>query len=147
MEQLLAASQRYLFIKSTIPTEVEFGILHTFETVDKAFNENTTSNQNNSNDKQKSNIYRFCRYSTWLEAHKATIAAEEAIANATTKAQARLLIQAGVIDTNTNTSIHSDNDSAMSTTKKRKRRHQRHIRDNRRGGFGSGIKALNLGCH
>jgi regulator of nonsense transcripts 2 len=61
----LTAFQRYLFTKATLPAEVEFALLDTFDLVDSIWR--------NSRDDKKG----FTRFLSWLEAHKATVANEE----------------------------------------------------------------------
>jgi len=93
LDQFLAAFQRYLFTKTTLPTEVEFALLDTFDLLDSTLKNLEKETKKNST---KNLPAGFRRYKTWLEAHNATVVVEEVNANATAKAEARLLVQAGV---------------------------------------------------
>lgn len=90
----LAAFQRYLFTKDTLPTEVEFNLLDVFDVLDSQWKEKSSSSRRQS---RQENSAGFTRYPTWLEAHNATVAIEEAQALSKERAEARLLAQAGVV--------------------------------------------------
>lgn len=91
LHHFLASFQRYLFTKSVLPTEVEFSILDLFDSLDSALNKN--NGKTNQSSKLAGN--GITRYTNWLDAHNATIAAEEAEAAAEARAKARLLAVGG----------------------------------------------------
>ena len=95
LEAFLAAFQRYLFTKDTLPTEVEFNLLDVFDVLDSGWKEKSRSSKRRQS-KQESSA-GFTRYPTWLEAHNTTVAIEEAQALSKERAEARLLAQAGVV--------------------------------------------------
>jgi Up-frameshift suppressor 2 len=72
MKGFLAAFQRYLFTKTLLPTDVEFSLLDTFDILDSHWKQATK------NKKAASEEEGFPRYATWLDAHNATVAFEEA---------------------------------------------------------------------
>jgi len=88
LEKFLAAFQRYIFIKHTLPTDIEFSLLDTFDLIESNLSVVRKDN------KRSASIVRF---KTWLEAHNAVIAAEEFEATATQRAENRLLAQAGIV--------------------------------------------------
>jgi len=90
----LAAFQRYLFTKDTLPTEVEFNLLDVFDILDSRWKAKPGSSRRRSKQESSSG---FTRYPTWLEAHNATVAFEEAQALSKERMEARLLAQAGVV--------------------------------------------------
>ena len=90
----LAAFQRYLFTKDTLPTEVEFNLLDVFDVLDSRWKEKSSSSRRRS---KPEGAGGFTRYPTWLEAHNATVAIEEAQALSKERMEARLLAQAGVV--------------------------------------------------
>lgn len=108
LHRFLASFQRYLFTKSSLPTEVEFSILDLFDGLDsqwrglgdqKKDSNNFGKNRKNGAGSNGANNAQtgFTRYSNWLDAHNATVAAEEAEAIAEAKANARLLAVGGSI--------------------------------------------------
>mmetsp|Transcript_4069 Transcript_4069/g.11665 ORF Transcript_4069/g.11665 Transcript_4069/m.11665 type:complete len:1521 (-) Transcript_4069:397-4959(-) len=94
IEAFLAAFQRYLFTKTTLPTEVEFALLDTFDVIDSKWRE-VMKDQKRKNSGDADNSQGFRRYRTWLEAHNATIANEEAEAAMDRRAHMRLEALAG----------------------------------------------------
>jgi len=91
----LAAFQRYLFTKDTLPTEVEFNLLDVFDVIDSRWKEKAGGGRNRG--KKTSDATGFTRYQTWIDAHNATVAVEEAQFLSKQRAEARLLAQAGVV--------------------------------------------------
>ena len=91
----LAAFQRYLFTKDTLPTEVEFNLLDVFDVLDSVWKEKSRSSKRRQSRQESS--AGFTRYPTWLEAHNATVTIEEAQALSKERAEARLLAQARVV--------------------------------------------------
>jgi regulator of nonsense transcripts 2 len=68
----LADFQRYLFTKPMLPVEVEFALLDTFDAVESQWRRLVKTTKEDEKENQ------FPRYQSWLEAHNATVAAEEA---------------------------------------------------------------------
>jgi regulator of nonsense transcripts 2 len=94
IEAFLAAFQRYLFTKTTLPTEVEFALLDTFDIIDSQWRlVLKEQKKKNSGDAEKSQGFR--RYRTWLDAHNVTIANEESEASIESRAHVRLEALAG----------------------------------------------------
>jgi regulator of nonsense transcripts 2 len=83
-EKFLVAFQRYLFTKTSLPTEVEFALLDTFDVMDSRWR---SAGRDAGRDRKDSG---FPRFKTWLEAHNATVAFEEAEALTDLKTRARL---------------------------------------------------------
>eukprot|EP00536_Pseudo-nitzschia_multiseries_P006253 jgi/Psemu1/192605/e_gw1.130.109.1 len=94
IEAFLASFQRYLFTKNSLPTEVEFALLDTFDVIDSKWRE-VLKDQKKKNSGDADNSQGFRRYRTWLEAHNATIANEEAEAAMDRRAHMRLEALAG----------------------------------------------------
>ena len=88
LENFLSAFQRYVFIKSTLPTDIEFSLLDTFDLIESNLRVVKKDNKR---------MALTVRYKTWLEAHNAVIAAEEFEALNQKKARTRLLAQAGIV--------------------------------------------------
>jgi regulator of nonsense transcripts 2 len=84
LEKFMAAFQRYLFIKSNLPADIEFCILDTFDIIDSKLKRN--KNQHMSS----------LRYKSWLEAHNSVVKAEELDAIAEIRSKKRVYAQAGV---------------------------------------------------
>jgi regulator of nonsense transcripts 2 len=94
IEAFLAAFQRYLFTKTTLPTEVEFSLLDTFDLIDSQWREVLKEQKKkNAGDVDKSQGFR--RYPTWLEAHNDTVFNEETEATIESRAHGRLEALAG----------------------------------------------------
>lgn len=72
LQGFLTALQRYLFTKPILPTEVEFSLLDTFDAIDSLWKTAKPSGSSDNGDGG------FIRYSSWVEAHNATVALEEA---------------------------------------------------------------------
>jgi len=104
-DEFLAAFQRYLFTKTLLPTEVEFALLDTFDVIDSkwrmAMKEKIPAGEHEKKD------FGFPRYATWLDAHNATVAIEEANALHEARTRARLEAMAGATD-GMDTSIGGD---------------------------------------
>lgn len=71
LQGFLTALQRYLFTKPTLPTEVEFSLLDTFDAVDSQWRKAAKLGSSEGTDGG------FKRHQSWLEAHNATVALEE----------------------------------------------------------------------
>lgn len=97
IEGFLAAFQRYLFTKTTLPTEVEFALLDTFDMIDSRWRKVTkdSGGKSKGSDSNTNKSQGFPRYQTWLEAHNVTVANEEAEAVIEDRAKARLEALAG----------------------------------------------------
>lgn len=91
LEGFLAAFQRYLFTKAVLPTEVEFSLLDTFDMIDSQWRKILKdSGKSKKSGGEAAQTQGFPRYKTWLEAHNATVAVEEAEALAEERANYRL---------------------------------------------------------
>jgi len=77
LKGFLAAFQRYLFTKTMLPSEVEFSLLDTFDVMDSQWRRLTRSSASRTTDENDDIDTGFPRYSTWLDAHNATVAIEE----------------------------------------------------------------------
>lgn len=106
LEGFLTAFQRYLFTKTMLPTEVEFSLLDTFDVIDsmwrKASKEQSGKGGRNKKEAGAGEVESgikedmgFTRYATWLEAHNATVAFEEADHLQEVKSRARVEALAG----------------------------------------------------
>jgi regulator of nonsense transcripts 2 len=73
----LASFQRYLFTKTFLPTDVEFAMLDCFDLVDSQW-KRVCGRSGSGSEKLDDSENGFPRYSTWLDAHNATVAFEEA---------------------------------------------------------------------
>ena len=100
VDGFLAAFQRYLFTKTLLPTEVEFALLDTFDVIDSRWRLATRDSAKIRASRTDKNDLGFPRYATWLEAHNATVAVEEADALHEEKVRARLESMAGTGDGN-----------------------------------------------
>jgi regulator of nonsense transcripts 2 len=94
IEAFLASFQRYLFTKTTLPTEVEFSLLDTFDIIDSQWRE-VLKDQKKKNTGDADRSQGFRRYCTWLEAHNVTIVNEESEAAIESRAHVRLEALAG----------------------------------------------------
>ena len=86
LKGFFAAFQRYLFTKTVLPTDVEFALLDTFDVVDSHWKRVSTGRGGNSSASDSG----FPRYSSWLDAHMATLAMEESEAAFQAQKRARL---------------------------------------------------------
>lgn len=68
LNRFLAAFQRYLFTKTSLPSDAEFTVLDTFDMMDSQWRKHL---------KNAKDVTTFPRYLSWLEAHNATVAFEE----------------------------------------------------------------------
>jgi regulator of nonsense transcripts 2 len=107
VEGFLAAFQRYLFTRSLLPTEVEFALLDTFDVIDSKWRLAVKDTIKTSKGEHDKSVLGFPRYATWLEAHNATVAVEEADAVHDARTRARLESLAGAAD-GTDSSIEGD---------------------------------------
>jgi regulator of nonsense transcripts 2 len=87
LEKFMAAFQRYLFVKSNLPADIEFSILDSFDIID--------SKMKGMKKDSKKNILSL-RFKTWLEAHNSVVATEELDALSEERSRKRLLTQAGL---------------------------------------------------
>jgi regulator of nonsense transcripts 2 len=88
LKSFFAAFQRYLFTKTVLPTDVEFALLDTFDVVDSHWKRVSIGRGGNANSLDTGS--GFPRYSTWLDAHMASVAAEESEAIFQSQKRARL---------------------------------------------------------
>jgi regulator of nonsense transcripts 2 len=73
LNQFLASFQRYIFTKSSIPADIEFSILDSFDLIDSRLR----SVHMDVNSRKIPEGYGILRYKTWHDAHNATISYEE----------------------------------------------------------------------
>mmetsp|Transcript_29365 Transcript_29365/g.56176 ORF Transcript_29365/g.56176 Transcript_29365/m.56176 type:complete len:882 (+) Transcript_29365:2-2647(+) len=103
LDFILAALQRYLFTKISLPSDVEFSVLDIFDGLDsqlkKIAPKDNRRGPNSKNSDQKTSAASFERYTSWLDAHNFVIASEEEEKLSDARASARLLAQAGLIRT------------------------------------------------
>ena len=109
LEKFLAAFQRYLFIKNTLPTDIEFSLLDTFDLLESSLKTIKKDNKHGS----------IVRYKCWLDVHNSVVLSEEFEATSQEKARMRLLAQAGALtDTSDNHDLidgTSDDDLSMTS--------------------------------
>jgi regulator of nonsense transcripts 2 len=82
-----AAFQRYLFTKTVLPTDVEFALLDTFDIVESLWK---SLGRGGPGRRQESSDSGFPRYTSWWDAHTATVAVEESEALFHSQKRARL---------------------------------------------------------
>lgn len=110
----LIAFQRYLFTKTMLPTDVEFALLDSFDILDSHWRRVVKGMPAQRNpDGVDMRELGFPRYTTWLDAHNATVAVEEseALSEIQKKAQSATPNSANLI---TGGSIDEDDASASS---------------------------------
>jgi len=105
LQRFLTAFQRYLYTKVTLPVDVEFSVLDVMDTLDSCYHEQESLKRGENNGGKHSSSSKkkegaFIRYSTWLEAHNVTVAAEEGEEIVEARAKAKLLLLGGNTDTN-----------------------------------------------
>jgi hypothetical protein len=94
----LSAFQRYLFIKQTLPTDIEFSLLDTFDILESRFRTLKKGSAKSS----------IIRYNCWFDAHNAVVSIEEADSRINERTELRLSTQAGL-----NTSVTDDDEAAL----------------------------------
>eukprot|EP00521_Asterionellopsis_glacialis_P009479 CAMPEP_0195288012 /NCGR_PEP_ID=MMETSP0707-20130614/4843_1 /TAXON_ID=33640 /ORGANISM="Asterionellopsis glacialis, Strain CCMP134" /LENGTH=1044 /DNA_ID=CAMNT_0040347829 /DNA_START=56 /DNA_END=3186 /DNA_ORIENTATION=+ len=87
LDAFLTAFQRYLFTKTLLPSEVEFAVLDVFDLIDSRWKAVVVKKSSSSKPPLDSG---FKRHRTWIDAHNATIANEEAEFQLEFRAKARL---------------------------------------------------------
>ena len=110
----LAAFQRYLFTKTTLPSEVEFNLLDLFDGLDSRLRRKTLSKKRRGETTIQSTA-GFERYHNWLDAHNATVAMERTRAVNKKRTDARLFGQCGIYSV-ANTSGLDDVDEHMAVS-------------------------------
>jgi regulator of nonsense transcripts 2 len=91
LKGFLAAFQRYLFTKTSMPTDVEFALLDTFDLVDSYWKRADVRGSGKGGlDGNNGSETGFPQYSTWVEAHVAAVAVEESEAAFEQQKRARL---------------------------------------------------------
>lgn len=120
LKGFLAALQRYLFTKGPLPTDVEFALLDTFDSLDSQWKRVVKYTGRNSNN-PASNENGFPRYESWLDAHNATVEFEEADALFEAQKRARMenslddqRSMASTADDELISSVMGDDDTSMS---------------------------------
>lgn len=88
LKGFLAAFQRYLFTKSTLPTDVEFSLLDTFDLVNSQWKR--ASGKKTGRTGADFSEESFPQYSTWSDAHTATVVVEESEAKFEDQKRTRL---------------------------------------------------------
>lgn len=73
LNQFLASFQRYIFTKTSIPADIEFSILDSFDLIDSRLRFVNVD----VNSRKIPEGYEMIRYKTWYDAHYATISYEE----------------------------------------------------------------------
>jgi len=107
LEGFITAFQRYLFTKSSLPTEVEFSLLDTFDALDSKWKK-ISPKERRKGDSCSVSDQGFPRFECWTDAHNATTAREEEIATAETRNRARLEALAGITEGNFEDILHDD---------------------------------------
>jgi regulator of nonsense transcripts 2 len=87
VNNFLSAFQRYVFIKQTLPTDIEFSLLDTFDILESRFRALKKGSAKSSS---------IIRYDCWLDAHNAVITVEKATSRINERTDHRLLAQAGI---------------------------------------------------
>jgi regulator of nonsense transcripts 2 len=115
LEGFIAAFQRYLFTKPSLPTEVEFALLDTFDSLDSQWKKTTSKDKKKGADgSAETSSQGFPRYESWIDAHNATVASEEGDAVIERRSRVRLEALAGVASSEANLDdILNDDDLAM----------------------------------
>lgn len=86
-----SAFQRYLFTKSLLPMDVEFALLNTFDAIDSQWKKASQARRKRGEAEVKNDdSIGFPRFSSWMEAHNATVLQEEKDQLAVERARARL---------------------------------------------------------
>lgn len=111
MKDFLTAFQRYLFTKATLPLDVEFALLDTFDTLDSHWRRLLKNSKSLS--KGEKDI-GFPRFATWLEAHNASVRIEEA--QSILENQQRAKLAAGLDESVKDAEGHSHNDETESAS-------------------------------
>ena len=88
IEYILASLQRYLFTKTSLPSDAEFSVLDLFDALDSKLK---------SDPKTKKAASSFIRYSNWFDAHQFVVKCEQERVIDDARASARLLAQAGLL--------------------------------------------------
>jgi regulator of nonsense transcripts 2 len=109
LEGFITAFQRYLFTKTTLPTEVEFALLDTFDALDSQWKRILSRDRKPDTVDSKQG---FPRFDSWTDAHNATVAREESDALLEKRARIRLEALAGVTEGDVD-SILNDVDLVM----------------------------------
>lgn len=89
LNNFLAAFQRYLFVKQSLPTDIEFTLLDTFDILDSKLRLSKKGNLSTTS---------ITRYENWSEAHNAVVAVEAADFYLKGHSRSRLLGKAGTSD-------------------------------------------------
>jgi regulator of nonsense transcripts 2 len=92
LNQFLASFQRYIFTKSSVPADIEFSVLDTFDLIDsklRAINMDLNS-------RKIPEGYGIVRYKSWVDAHNATISYEEKDAIAESISESTALNSSGI---------------------------------------------------
>jgi regulator of nonsense transcripts 2 len=91
LKGFMASLQRYLFTKGALSTDVEFTLLDTFDILDSQWKRVTKiSGKSSSAATNAANEHGFPRFDSWLDAHNATVAFEEADALFETQKRSRM---------------------------------------------------------
>ena len=90
LEGFLSSFQRYLYTKTTLPTEVEFTLLDTFDAVDSQWINASKEKKKKDEEDHTEERAGFPRFDSWIDAHNGTVFQEEADFLMEQKARTRL---------------------------------------------------------
>jgi len=93
LEFALASLQRYLFTKTSLPTDVEFSVLDLFDALDSELKKISSGVGKN----KKAASASFVRYNSWLDAHQFVVTEETTKALDEARVRVRVLAQAGLL--------------------------------------------------
>lgn len=93
LEFALASLQRYLFTKTSLPSDVEFSVLDLFDALDSELKKISSGGGKN----KKAAAASFVRYNSWLDAHQFVVTAEKTKILDEARVKVRVLAQAGML--------------------------------------------------
>lgn len=108
LEGLVTSFQRYLFTKPSLPAEVEFLLLDTFDLLDSEWKRAAPKERRKVDSSSGVKQQGFPRFESWFDAHNATVAREEEVSLAENRNRARLEALAGVSEGNFDDILHDD---------------------------------------
>jgi len=108
LEGFVTSFQRYLFTKPSLPAEVEFSLLDTFDLLDSKWKKASPKERRKADSSSGGKEQGVPRYESWSDAHIATVAREEELALAEKRNRARLEALAGVSEGNFDDILHED---------------------------------------
>jgi len=108
LEGFVTSFQRYLFTKPSLPAEVEFLLLDTFDLLDSKWKRASPKERRKTDASSGVKQQGFPRFESWFDAHNATVAREEELALAEKRNRARLEAIAEVSEGNFDDILHDD---------------------------------------